>query len=73
MSHRHHVVFDCIASAIINKTATVLDTGPGVFIEGLDRHNQPFTAYCAPDGRILLSRNEGGPTVEEVAAVPIPE
>ena len=72
-AHRNALVFDAIASAIINRTATVLDTGPATIIEGLDRNGKPFSAVCLPDGRIALSHDEGGPTVEDMAALPIPE
>lgn len=73
MSHRTHDIIYTVAAAIENGTATVDFAPHGVVIEGKDHCGQPFHLLTREDGRMILSPDEGGPTVEEAADVPIPE
>lgn len=71
--HRHAVIMDAIACAIINGTATVLDTGPAIYIEGRCREGKMFSVCTLPDGRMHLSRDEGGSSMADLDELPIPE
>lgn len=72
-AHRIAIAANLIADAIINRTASVADTGPCTIIEGQDRNGRAFAVCTRPDGRMAVSFDEGGPTLEEMGAIPIPE